>query len=72
MGREWALRRNRAEAAEGIRKARQTGDAQEAPMFFGQDAGLIDDVPPAADIVERIVAEAEEIITKRLSGVAGR
>ena len=40
-------------------------------MFFGQDAGLIDDVAPAADIVKRIVAEAEEIITKRLSRATG-
>jgi|GEM_PF-3058735 hypothetical protein len=40
-------------------------------MFFGQDAGLIDDVRPAGEIVTRIVAEVEEIITKRLLRVTG-
>ncbi len=72
-GREWALRRDLAEVAEGIQKARRTGDPEEAPMFFGQDAGLIDEVRPAGEIVTQIVAEAEEIIRERLLGItAGR
>ncbi len=33
---------------------------------MGQDAGLIHDVPPAAELVRRIAAEAEEILARRL------
>jgi hypothetical protein len=34
---------------------------------MGQTAGLIDDIAPAAAIVERIVREAEVIIRERLT-----
>ena len=61
-GREWLLRRNLAEAAAGIREARRRGDPDEAPLLYGQDAGLINDLPPAAAIVERLVADAERLI----------
>jgi NAD(P)H-dependent flavin oxidoreductase YrpB (nitropropane dioxygenase family) len=43
-GREWALRQQRGEAFERVRAARQSGDADEAPLSMGQDAGLIHDV----------------------------
>jgi hypothetical protein len=33
---------------------------------MGQDAGLINDIPSAADIVIGIAKEAEEILTRRL------
>ena len=33
---------------------------------MGQDAGLIHDIPPAGEIVTRIVQEAEEILTRKL------
>ena len=62
-GREWALRQNLAEAAQQVRTARQTGDTDEVPLFFGQDAGLINDLPPAADVVLEMIAGAEEIIS---------
>lgn len=65
-GREWALRQNRAEAVESVQRARQSGDTEEVPMFFGQDAGLIRDLPPASEIVTRIVTEAEELLTSKL------
>jgi NAD(P)H-dependent flavin oxidoreductase YrpB (nitropropane dioxygenase family) len=43
-GREWALRRDRAEAAEKLATARRTGDIEEGPLSMGQDAGLIHDI----------------------------
>ena len=61
-GREWLLRRNLAEAAAGIREARRRGDPEEAPLLYGQDAGLVKDLPPAATIIERLVADAERLI----------
>jgi hypothetical protein len=32
---------------------------------MGQDAGLVHDIPCAADIVARIAQEAEEILTRK-------
>lgn len=68
-GREWALRQHRAEAFERAMAARAAGDADEAPLTMGQDAGLIHDIPPAAKIVARIAAEAETILVQRLPGL---
>jgi NAD(P)H-dependent flavin oxidoreductase YrpB (nitropropane dioxygenase family) len=65
-GREWALRRGRAEALAGVQAARKSGDAEEAVLSMGQDAGLIDDIPPAAEIVARIARDAERILRERL------
>jgi NAD(P)H-dependent flavin oxidoreductase YrpB (nitropropane dioxygenase family) len=65
-GREWALRQNRAEALARLRAAREAGDVDEGPLSMGQDAGLIRDIPPAGELVKRIAAEAEEILSRRL------
>ena len=65
-GREWALREYQAEALAQIRAARKVGDTNEAPLSFGQDAGLIKDILPAGEIVRRIATEAEEIMSNRL------
>jgi NAD(P)H-dependent flavin oxidoreductase YrpB (nitropropane dioxygenase family) len=65
-GREWALRQNRAEAIARLRAARDAGDIDEGPLSMGQDAGLIHDIPPAAEIVRRIAEEADEILSRRL------
>lgn len=65
-GREWALRRDQAAAAEGLAAARKSGDIEEGSLAMGQDAGLIHDIPPAGDVVTRIAAEAEEILRKKL------
>ncbi len=65
-GREWALRQNRAEALAGLRAARESGDVDEGPLSMGQDAGLIRDIPGAADVVVRIAREAAEIVAHRL------
>ena len=66
-GREWALRQGRAEAIARLRAARESGDVDEGPLSMGQDAGLIHDIPPAADIVTRIAREAEEILARTAS-----
>jgi len=65
-GREWALRQHRAEAFAAVLEARKSGDADQAPLPMGQDAGLIHDIPPAGEIVTRIAQEAEQILTQRL------
>ncbi len=69
-GREWALRHRRAEVARGIAAARKAGDVQNATLMFGQDAGLIEAVLPVADVIDHIVAQAGDILGRRLAGYA--
>jgi NAD(P)H-dependent flavin oxidoreductase YrpB (nitropropane dioxygenase family) len=64
--REWELRARQPEVAAALERARETGDADNASLLIGQDAGLIHDIPPAGEIVERIVAEAEALLKDRL------
>ena len=71
-GREWALRQGRAEAHARLQAARKNGDIDEASLSMGQDAGLIHDIPPAAEIVARIARQAEEILTQRLPQMVKR
>jgi NAD(P)H-dependent flavin oxidoreductase YrpB (nitropropane dioxygenase family) len=65
-GREWALRQRRAEAHAALQTARRNGDADEAVLSMGQDAGLIHDILPAGEIVARIAQQAERILRERL------
>ena len=65
-GREWELRRHRADAFARLVAARSDGDVDEASLSWGQDAGLIHDILPAGDIVRRMVAEAEAILSRTL------
>jgi NAD(P)H-dependent flavin oxidoreductase YrpB (nitropropane dioxygenase family) len=65
-GREWELRARQPEVAAALQRALETGDADNASLLIGQDAGLIHDIPPAGELVERIVAEAEALLKDRL------
>ena len=65
-GREWELRARRPEAFAALQKASAAGDADNAALLIGQDAGLIHDIPAAAEIVVRIVSEAEALLKQRL------
>jgi hypothetical protein len=38
----------------------------EAVLSMGQDAGLINEILPAGEIVRRIAHDAEQILTQRL------
>lgn len=69
-GREWALRQHRAEALQRLQAARKSGEVDEGPLSMGQDAGLIHDIVPAAEIVTRIAREAEQILI-RLPALVG-
>lgn len=63
-GREWALRQNAAEVGKQITVARAAGDVDNAPLSFGQDAGLIDSIRPVREVVDAIVGDAEAIIRR--------
>jgi hypothetical protein len=40
-----------------LKETQEDGDADNAALLIGQDAGLIHDIPPTGEIVERRVAE---------------
>jgi NAD(P)H-dependent flavin oxidoreductase YrpB (nitropropane dioxygenase family) len=64
LGREGELRRRQKEVAAGVEKALAAGDVDEVPLFIGQDAGLIDGLEPAGEIVGRLVREAEAALAR--------
>ncbi len=45
------------------------GDMDAGAWSCGMVAGLIDDIPTCAELIERTIAEAESIIRKRLAGL---
>ncbi len=65
-GRESELRARQPEATAALQRAQETGDADNASLLIGQDAGLIHDIPAAGEIVERMVSEAEALLRDRL------
>jgi len=48
-------------------KVYETGDLDAGIWWVGTAMGLIDDIPTAGELVSRIVADAEQIISKRLA-----
>jgi NAD(P)H-dependent flavin oxidoreductase YrpB (nitropropane dioxygenase family) len=66
LGREPELRRRREEVRARLKAARDEGDADYRIVWSGQSAALIDAVLPAGEIVQTIVAEAEDILQTSL------
>jgi len=46
-------------------RAREDGDVENGHAACGQSAGLIQDILPARDVIERLVAEAEAALARR-------
>jgi NAD(P)H-dependent flavin oxidoreductase YrpB (nitropropane dioxygenase family) len=69
-GREGELRARRSEVGPAMVKAFQSGDTQGAPLFIGQDAGLIDAIVPAAEIVRQMVADAEAALRRASAAIS--
>jgi len=65
LGREGDVRQRRVELLQRIQRAREHGDVANGALLIGQDAGLIDSIEPAGSIVERVVREAETILSHR-------
>ena len=63
--REGQLRARREELLAQALRARAQGDTEEAVVWSGQSAALVDRVEPAGVVVERIVREAEAILRDR-------
>ena len=76
LGREGEVRQRRVELQRQIQRARQDGDVDNGALLIGQDAGLIDSIEPAGQLVGRLVRDAEAILSSRpaqvLAGGAAR
>ena len=64
-GHEEELERNLAVEGPRYRQAFEAGDPDNAAVWFGEAAGMIDAIEPAAVIVERMVDEAAQRLTRR-------
>jgi nitronate monooxygenase len=69
-GCEIELMQRAEEVAAHYAAAKAAGDFDVAAVFAGEAAGLIHDIPPAAEIVGRIVAEAEQSLQGRRNSIA--
>lgn len=49
----------------------ETGDMDAGLIWAGQCQGLIQDIPTVAELIARIMREAEDLIAKRLPGLLG-
>ena len=58
LGQEEAFKAAIAEEGPAYREAFAAGDPDNAAVIFGEAAGLVHDIPPAGDIVERMVSDA--------------
>jgi nitronate monooxygenase len=65
MGREVELMQNAAKVVAEYAAAKAVGNFDIAAVIAGESVGLIHDVPPAAEIVERIASEADQILAGR-------
>src|SRR5205085_1523515 len=73
MGHEVELLQNMSAVAAEYMAARAAGNFDVAAVFAGEVVGLIHDIPPAAEIVDRIVTEADQILGgRRNSSAAAR
>ncbi|MBR0700328.1 nitronate monooxygenase [Bradyrhizobium diazoefficiens] len=69
-GREVELMQRAGEVAAEYAAAKAAGNFEVAAVFAGEAVGLIHDIPPAAEIVERIATEAEQLLEGRRNSSA--
>jgi nitronate monooxygenase len=64
VGREDELLRRQEEVAAKYREAREKGDFEVAAVIAGEAVDLIHDIPAASEIIERMVSEASELLSR--------
>src|SRR6201996_847501 len=69
LGREAEMIQNVKTVAAEYAAAKAAGNFDVAAVIAGEAVGLIHDIPPAAEIVERIATEAEQILQGRRNSV---
>jgi len=70
IGREVELLQQVDAVAAEYGAAKAAGNFDIAAVIAGESVGLIHDIPPAAEIVERVVTEAEQLLLGRRNFVA--
>jgi len=70
IGREVELMQNVAAVAAEYTAAKAAGNFDVAAVIAGEAVGLIHDIPPAAELVERIAVEAEQLLEGRRNSAA--
>jgi nitronate monooxygenase len=70
IGREVELMQNISAVVAEYAAAKAAGNFDIAAVIAGEAVGLIHDIPPAAEIVDRIVIEADQILSGRRNSVA--
>jgi len=73
IGREVELMQNASTVTAEYAMARTAGNFDIAAVIAGEAAGLIHDIPPAAEIIDRIVNEADQLMRgRRNSSIAAQ
>ena len=70
FGRETELEAQAEEVGRDYAAARERGDFDIAGVIAGEACGLIHDIPKAGEIVQRIVADAERLLSPHRAGAA--
>jgi nitronate monooxygenase len=65
LGRENELEARMEEVGREYAAARERGDFNVAGVIAGESCAMIHEIPPAGEIVERVIAEAERLIGSR-------
>jgi nitronate monooxygenase len=65
IGREVEMMQNVTAVAADYAAAKAAGNFDVAAVIAGESVGLIHDIPPAAEIVERIASESDQILSGR-------
>jgi nitronate monooxygenase len=64
-GRERLLRDNLDEVRAALTEARTRNDPEATPVLMGQSAGFVPAIRPAAEVIETICADAEQVLRQR-------
>jgi len=72
LGREDELAARMVEVGRDYATARERGDFDIAGVIAGEACALIHDIPPAGEIVERIIKEAEQLLARHQGLGVGR
>lgn len=68
-GRESELMQRTEEVGADYLRAREAGNFDIAAVIAGESAGLIHDIRPAAEIVDSVIAQAEQALARGVAGV---
>jgi NAD(P)H-dependent flavin oxidoreductase YrpB (nitropropane dioxygenase family) len=72
LGREEEVRAMGGKLGERLAEARRQDDREEMALMAGESVGLIDDLPAAGEVVERMVRQAEALLPQLAARAIGK